>query len=152
MEIERKFLTAGLPFSLNEFPHTEIEQAYISFQPVIRIRRENGDFTLTIKGKGHMVREEYTLPISAEEYRALSAKAEGYPIRKTRHLIPLPQGLTAEIDVYLEGLTPLITIEVEFPDKKSAHSFHPPEWFGPEVTEDVRYKNNYLSKNGLPKA
>jgi CYTH domain-containing protein len=28
--------------------------------------------------------------------------------------------------------------------------FNPPEWFGKEITQDRRYSNGSLSKNGIP--
>ena len=40
MEIERKYLIRQLPNHLNDYPHDEISQAYISTDPVIRIRKK----------------------------------------------------------------------------------------------------------------
>ena len=39
MEIERKFLILRLPEHLDEYPKQRIEQAYLSADPVVRIRR-----------------------------------------------------------------------------------------------------------------
>ena len=58
MEIERKYLIRQLPNHLNDYPHDEISQAYISTDPVIRIRKKNEDYILTIKSKGLLAREE----------------------------------------------------------------------------------------------
>ena len=44
---------------------------------------------------------------------------------------------------YLEGL---LIVEVEFNSKELANSFVPPIWFGKEVTMDLKYKNETLSK------
>ena len=41
MEIERKFLVKYLPEGLENYPHSEISQAYISTRPVIRIRQKS---------------------------------------------------------------------------------------------------------------
>ncbi len=41
MEIERKYLIRHLPDHLGEYPCRQIEQAYLSINPVVRIRRES---------------------------------------------------------------------------------------------------------------
>ena len=64
MEIEKKFLTKQIPFDISKFPHTEIEQSYISTDPVIRIRKSGNSFILTVKGSGHISREEYEIPLN----------------------------------------------------------------------------------------
>ena len=62
MEIERKFLLNKLPDNLSDYPHHDIEQAYLCRNPVVRIRRQDDDYILTYKGGGKMIREEYNLP------------------------------------------------------------------------------------------
>ena len=53
MEIERKWLidVNNIPYDLNSLDHDDIEQAYISFKPTIRIRKisNKGEYVLTIK-------------------------------------------------------------------------------------------------------
>lgn len=71
MEIERKFLAKEIPFCLSKYPSAMISQYYISFSPTIRIRQSNKDYFLTVKGKGHIAREEFEIPISEEEYQLL---------------------------------------------------------------------------------
>ena len=151
MEIERKFLTVSLPFSLKYYPKKEISQCYLSFSPTIRLRRQNGAYILTVKGKGLMAREEFELPLSAEEYAHLLPKAEGQMVEKTRYLVPLAEGYTAEIDQYHGSLTGLWTTEVEFPSLEAATAFLPPDWMGQEVTNDPRYSNACLAQYGLPR-
>ena len=50
MEIERKFLVTQLP-SLEHCDSQKILQAYISIEPVIRIRQADCNFFLTVKSK-----------------------------------------------------------------------------------------------------
>ena len=45
---------------------------------------------------------------------------------KTRYLVPLGGGLTAEVDVYEGELDGLLTAEVEFADEAAAHAFDRP--------------------------
>ena len=69
---------------------------------------------------------------------------------KTRYLIPLDGGLTAEVDVYEGTLDGLLTAEVEFPDEAAAHAFAAPQWMGEDVTGDKRYANQRLATDGKP--
>ena len=47
MEIERKYLIDSLPEHLDDFPHKELEQAYLCTNPVVRVRREGEEYVLT---------------------------------------------------------------------------------------------------------
>lgn len=151
MEIERKFLTKHIPFDITAYPCLAISQAYLSFSPTIRVRQSNEDYILTVKGKGHLAREEFELPLSREEYERLLGKTEGTPVVKKRYLVPLAEGLTAEVDVYEGELAGLMTTEVEFPSLAAAEAFLPPDWFGRDVSEEKAYKNTSLSLYGMPK-
>lgn len=150
MEIERKFKVREMPAAMEMYPHSRLEQGYLTTDPVIRIRRDGDRYILTYKGRGLMAREEYNLPLTAEAYAQLLPKAEGRIITKTRYRIPLGADLTAELDVFEGDLAGLVIVEVEFPDLESAEAFAAPEWFGEEVTEDPRYHNSYLSDPANP--
>ena len=126
MEIERKFLIKELPADLASFPCHKIEQAYLNTNPVVRIRRQDDAYFLTYKGEGHMVREEYNLPLNETSYCHLKEKADGIILTKTRYLLPLEGGLTIELDVFGAPYEGLFLAEVEFPDVESANSFTPP--------------------------
>lgn len=151
MEIERKFLTEQLPFDITAYPYHRMTQAYISFSPTIRVRQSDDAYILTVKGKGHLAREEFELPLSREDYDRLLTKTEGTPVRKKRYYVPLEGGLTAEVDVYEGELAGLLTTEVEFSSLEEAEAFVPPVWFGKDVSEERAYKNTSLSLYGLPK-
>ena len=151
MEIERKFLTKEIPFDITKYPYKQISQAYISFSPTIRIRQSNEDYILTVKGKGHLAREEFELPLSKEDYDRLFLKTEGTPVIKKRYLVPVAGDLTAEVDIYEGELEGLMTTEVEFPSLEEAEAFAAPEWFGKDVSEEKAYKNTSLSLYGKPK-
>ena len=152
MEIERKFLAAdSFPFSLSDCPSTQIRQAYLHLSPTIRIRQTDTDSILTVKGKGQIAREEFELPLTEEQFLSLAQKAETPFLEKRRYFYPLPEGLTAEIDVYSGPLAGLVTIEVEFSSLQQAEAFLPPLWFGQDVSNDKRYKNTALCLHGIPK-
>lgn len=148
-EIERKFLVNQLP-SLKTIPFKMIRQAYISIEPVIRIRQADALYFLTIKSKGDVSHQEYEISITEAEFNRLLTKKEGIIIEKTRYFIALNDRLTAELDIFSGQLSNLITVEVEFPNIECSQSFVPPDWFGKDISYDPRYKNNHLAINGLP--
>lgn len=152
MEIERKYLIdrSLMPADCLSRPFHQIEQAYLSTDPVVRVRREDDSFYLTYKSRGKMIREEYNLPLTAESYAHLLSKADGIVLTKKRYLIPLGQaeaeaGLTIELDVFEGAYEGLILAEVEFSSEEAALSFVPPSWFGREVTFTGEYQNSVLA-------
>lgn len=149
MEIERKFLLNILPDDENHYKHAEIEQAYISTDPTIRLRRCNGIFYLTVKQNGLLAREEIEFAITREQYEHLWNKIETNVIRKTRFFIPLHDDLIAEADVYHGDLQGLMTVEVEFGSIAEAERFIPPSWFGADVTHIPEYANSSLAIKGM---
>lgn len=149
MEIERKFLIKELPADLESYDKQRISQGYINTNPVVRIRRSNDEYYLTYKGKGHMVREEYNLPLTAEAFEHMLPKIDGILIDKIRYLIPLDEKHTAELDIFQGTLTPLRLVEVEFDSVEDANAFVPPAWFGDDVTTNRQYHNSYISRHGF---
>ncbi len=148
MEIERKFLVdpADLPDDLSSYRCRIIEQGYLNAEPVIRIRRDDADYVLTYKSKGFLSRQEYNLPLNQEAYDHLLPKIDGRLIKKKRYMLPLPDDLFIELDLFEGELKGLILAEVEFPSTETANAFAAPDWFGEEVTDSDRYQNVYLSK------
>ena len=49
MEIERKYLITHIPFDIAGYPFHQIEQAYLSTAPVVRVRQEDDTYYLTYK-------------------------------------------------------------------------------------------------------
>lgn len=143
MEIERKYLIKEMPDIEGKMLHN-IEQAYLCKNPALRVRKQDDEYVLTIKGRGLMAREEDNIRIDEAAYEHLKSKADGRVIVKTRYLIPLGK-YTVELDVFEGDLKPLVMAEVEFPTYEEAMEFVPPEWFGEEVTEDPRYHNSNMT-------
>lgn len=146
MEIERKYLLRSLPEHLESYPYKQIEQGYLNTEPVVRIRRSDDIYTLTYKGKGLMVREEYNLPLNAESFAHLKEKIDGRLIKKRRYLIPFDDRHTIELDIFEGDLAPLQLAEVEFATEEEANAFVPPAWFGEDVTFSTKYHNSRLSR------
>ncbi|SHJ56989.1 CYTH domain-containing protein [Parasporobacterium paucivorans] len=146
MEIERKFTVRQIPYDLALLPFHQIEQAYLCTQPVIRIRRQDDSYYLTYKSEGLMEREEYNLPLTEQSYAHLKTKADGNLITKKRYLIPLPENLTIELDIFEGRFSGLVIAEVEFESREQAECFIPPDWFDEDVTGSGKYHNSYLSQ------
>lgn len=146
LEIERKYLVAALPCDLGQYPCTYIEQGYLNTDPVVRIRRSDDTYTLTYKGRGLMVREEYNLPLSQQAFLHLREKIDGILIKKRRYRIPLQDKYTIELDIFEGKLAPLQLAEVEFETEADAEAFVPPAWFGEDVTFSPAYHNSTLSQ------
>ena len=146
MEIERKYLVSHIPDNLSEYHCRQIEQGYLSTNPVVRVRRDNDEYYLTYKGKGMMVREEYNLPLNREAYEHLIQKADGNVITKKRYEIPDNTGYTIELDIFEGVFAGTVLAEVEFDSVEEADSYVAPEFFIMDVTTDPQYHNSNMSK------
>lgn len=160
IEIERKFLLTNkevdMFFNINKFnlsKREEIIQFYIDENPEMRARKVKGEFKtkyyFTIKSKGNMCREEYEIEVSQKFYNMLLSKRIYERIIKTRFTFNIGRGQKVELDMYKD--MDLNIVEVEFKSKRKANKFKAPDYFGKEVTDDTRYKNMSLAKNGLSK-
>jgi len=152
-EIERKWLISEAPKNLHNFPSLRIDQEYFEVlkpdKEEIRIRAEGERYFLVIKKGCGVQREESDVEISLKTYNHLFSPSN-HRVEKIRY--KLPDGkFTIELDVYRGNLEGLVTAEVEFGSIEEERSYHPPDWFGQEVSYDERYKNKNLAKNGIPK-
>ncbi len=150
MEIERKFTIKKMPDDIKSYPFHIIEQAYLTTEPAIRVRREDEEYYMTYKGTGgentSLAHEEYNLPLTKEAYETLSSKADGAVIRKKRYLIGYG-AYTIELDVFGAPFSPLVIAEVEFPTVEEADAFRAPGWFDEDVTGQRQYSNAWLSRH-----
>ena len=150
MEIERKYLLSRVPENLDQYKSYEIEQAYLSEKPVVRVRKrvtgDTAEYFLTVKSRGLLSHEEVESLIEEKTYNAFLAEASSNIISKTRYLIPLTADkLTIELDIFHGLFDELIMAEVEFPDEAASNKFTPPDYFSDEVTFDNRYHNSNMS-------
>ena len=154
IEIERKFLVAERPSDLERWPSSAIEQGYLTVDqdgPEVRVRRRGDQAYLTVKAGRGRVRVEEEIEIEGDRFERLWPLTEGRRIEKTRYVIDAGDGdLVIELDVYTGDLDGLVTAEVEFDSEDAADAFEPPGWLGEDVTEDLRYKNQRLAREGAP--
>lgn len=143
-EIERKFLVKDDLIKLG-YDYDVITQSYIGFNPTSRVRRIGNKYFYTEKSVGTLVRCEEEKEISQDIYLNLLRYRVGKSISKNRYKIPIDNGLVAELDIYLGDFSGLKTVEVEFKSMEDALSFVKPDWFGEDITDDLRYKNDNLA-------
>ena len=152
-EIERKWVLDAAPRRPADHVERRVEQGYVALDDdgaEVRVRRADDELTLTIKSAPGLVRVEEELALTEAQFASLWELTRGRRVVKTRHLVPLDDGLTAEVDVYEGTLSGLVTAEVEFSSEEASAGFAPPEWLGREVTGDKRYANRSLAVDGLP--
>jgi len=152
-EIERAFIVYELPADYQHHPCKEIEQGYYTDPDsgtFTRVRRKGAKYIQTIKKGSGLVREETEREITQEEFEAVWPMTKGWRLEKFRYELPYGKYII-ELDIYKGSLHPLITAEVEFESVEASRTFTPPSWMKVEVTEDPRYTNAHLAKNGLPK-
>jgi adenylate cyclase len=152
-EIERKFLVDDVPADLADFPCSQIRQGYLAVDgdgTEVRLRSRDGGAVLTVKQGAGRTRAEEELELRAEAFERLWPLTEGRRVEKRRYDVPAHDDLTIEVDVYEGRLHGLVVAEVEFPDERRADAFEAPDWFGREVTDDARFKNQSLARAGRP--
>ena len=114
------------------------------------MRRKDDETLMTVKTGIGLCAARRSSRSTRERFERLWPLTEGRQVVKTRYLVPLDDGLTAEVDVYEGELDGLVTAEVEFPDEATALAFEAPEWLGRDVTDDARYANRTLAVEGFP--
>lgn len=150
IEVERKFLveeSTGVPEAVG----LEILQGYLAVGggAEVRLRSKAGRCFLTVKRGSGLQRSEYEVGLDTAQFESLWPATAGRRVVKTRFEIPVGK-LTAELDRYHGELEGLLTVEVEFGSVAEAEDFDPPSWFGRDVTDDERFKNNRLALDGRP--
>ena len=151
-EIERKYLVARLPRDSEQLTGTFIEQGYLAVCPdgaEVRLRRKGDRFFQTVKKGRGLVRAEAEIEISEAQFAALWPMTSGRRVSKQRYQLPMG-GHVAELDVFCGTLEGLALVEVEFASIEDSRRFTPPDWFGADVTEDLRFKNQHLALHGMP--
>ncbi|WP_246389443.1 hypothetical protein [Microvirga mediterraneensis] len=68
----------------------------------------------------------------------------------TRTVLPFGEGQALIDEILRPRILHLVTME--FSTEVEARSFHPPEWFGPEVTGDPRYTHQFIALRELAEA
>lgn len=145
LEIERKFLISKEDWLGAADGGTPIRQGYLSVgEPTVRVRIKGNKGFITLKStQSRGVRQEFEYEIPTPDAEAmLSGFSVRPPIKKTRYLVPHQSHLW-EVDVFEGANAGLLIAEVEL--QSINESIQLPDWVGPEVTDDGRFFNAYLT-------
>ena len=144
VEIERKFLVTGDAWRALGAPGL-LRQGYLSTDPArtVRVRVENGQGALTIKGKNRgATRGEWEYPIPADEAAELLDTLCPAPlVEKYRTRVTVGNHVW-EVDEFLGANAGLLVAEIELTAEDEM--FLLPDWVGAEVTGEARYYNSQL--------
>ncbi len=150
LEIERKFLVAGDGW--RGLGHViPIRQGYLASSEglSVRVRQAGTQGFLTVKGGKGIVRAEYEYAIPLDEATEMLDRLCRPPlIEKKRHVLDL-DGIEWVVDAFEGALAGLILAEIELESAEQQIAL--PDWLGREVTDDPRYLNASLAKDGLPR-
>ena len=156
LEIERKFLIDAFPDELPLLKHVELEQAYLSIEPEIRIHKAMDvvtgkmDFRMTIKGDGELTRKEIVTDIPKAFYCDAMGILGKNAIKKEYKAYRLGEWILEVAHVEPDTQNPFFYAEIEFPMEADAKAFVPPDYLGQEVTFDKEYKmKNYWKRTRL---
>jgi CYTH domain-containing protein len=111
----------------------------------VRIDGRSGSLALITQGPDRATEEQTEIPRAhAEALLAVTAGELDY-VRTS-----LSIGTREAHVSQLITLGPLEIIDMQFERENEARDFHPPAWFGPDVTADPRYRNQSVALEGPP--
>jgi CYTH domain-containing protein len=148
VEIERRFLVTSDEWRNVPSSSCAYRQSFLArtSESTVRVRRSESRATITVKGpRIGLARDEfeYTVPVAHADYM-LQTMCVTPIIEKVRHFVQ-HAGMTWEVDVYGGDATGLVLAEVEM-----EHVLQPivlPNWVGPDVTHDPRFRSTGISQN-----
>lgn len=166
VEHEAKFLITKVPDTAG-LKALDIRQSYLAIAEdgaELRIRDKAGSYTQTLKRRRNPVGRpsaetgnyEVEIKLTKEQYQALGLLPALGVIEKTRWLVPWadPKGelkIMLELDEYKGRFAGLWVLEAEAePSAIQSFRLSRPDWVGEEVTQDERFRNRNILKNGLP--
>jgi len=144
-EYERKFILREYPVIFTEFKLEKIKQWYLSkpddiISVRIRLYDDNRCYFDYKKGLG-MVRDKIGTKCLYDNIKDLLIDIPF--IEKDRFKLHVDNYLII-IDEFKNGLK---LVEIESDDLEFIKNFEPFEWMGQEVTDDIKYTNNFIAYN-----
>jgi CYTH domain-containing protein len=109
-----------------------------------RIRIQDDDACVTVKGPGNLKRFEAEWPVLKADVEKMVVSRQYKSVTKTRHIVPFKDGLYWEIDFFEGDNKGLVMAELEVPSID--YQFDRPDWLGKEVTEENKLGNGSLAK------
>lgn len=150
MEIERKWLIKSIP--LNPDSRFQTQQFYLSTDPEIRLRRIYNPLvhTITMKGKGGLVRREVEAPVSEDFYQAcfIATLGKGQSIIFKDCFTYAIDGYTIEISEVDHGVFRYAEVEFDSENEAEEYVFPWPAIVIKEVTGQPGYNMKDYWENG----
>jgi adenylate cyclase len=152
IEIEHKFTLRNDSWKQSISSSKKIRQGYLvtGREPEqassVRVRISDEHATLNIKSVvlGRARHEfEYSIPLEEARFM-LNELCKPQLIEKTRHIV-MHQSHRWEIDVFEGDNAGLTIAEIELATENEI--FTSPDWVDCDVTDDLRYYNNYLAQH-----
>lgn len=140
MEIIKKYLVREIP-DLNNWKKQHIEYYYINFDPEIRIKKTNEDYSLIVKNT--KLNENIEISISIEEFEKLKIIAGGCRLIMDSYSNVL-DGNNCKLDIY-ENIEDLAITEIKFNGIRESVRFTNPEWFGEDITSNTSFQKSSLA-------
>jgi len=147
IEIERKFLVVGDGWKAVAGEGVACRQGYLDSCPgtTVRVRIIGEQAFLTIKGAtSGITRSEFEYEIPVPDATEMLALCRDAIVEKRRHFIQ-HDGRVWELDVFSGANDGLVMAEIELESEEQP--FGLPEWAGPEVSADPRYRNGHLARH-----
>ena len=148
LEVEHKFLLTNENWRAQVDHSVHYKQGYLSSSPMssVRVRISASQAWLNIKSATiGTSRQEYEYEIPLTDANAILDELCHKPlVEKVRHFVYQDQHVW-EIDEFMGDNAGLIVAEIEL--SQIGELFVKPAWIGEEVTADLRYYNNNLTKN-----
>ena len=153
-EIERKFTIKYLPQNVESVK--KITQKHIFKDSVcsVRVRRsidmftKEAVYTHTIKAREEEIQKysicELERKITEKEFEQARPFKGSKVVEKYRCIVPIQDGLKAEVDLFEGWMKGLIIAEVEFKSVEQAENFAMPNWFEEPVMHK-EFSNRALS-------
>lgn len=148
LEVEHKFLLASDDWRAEVDHSVYYRQGYLSSSPTssVRVRISDSHAWLNIKSAtigSHRAEYEYEIPL-ADANEILDTLCHKPLVEKWRHFVQRSPHVW-EIDEFIGDNAGLIVAEIEL--SAIGEAFDKPVWIGEEVTHELRYYNNNLSKH-----
>jgi adenylate cyclase len=148
-ERERTWLVRSLPDPLPEGTTVSQGDIAVDDEVAVRIRRAGDHRLATVQGRGRRSRTVIEWDLTPAQFDAVWPLTHGRRLQKVRHEVPIGAH-TAGVDVFGGALGGLVLVGVAFDDAAAMDAFAPPAWFGQEVSDDPRYADAALARDGLP--
>ena len=141
IEREKTFLAKYIPQDVFTCESKDIIDIYIpknQTHPHLRVRKSGDEYEITkkvqVEKDDASTQKEFTIPVTKEEYDALSG-LPGKQVEKRRYYY-LHNGKTIEFDIFLNDLSGLVLIDVEFSSEEEKAQFIMPDFCLVDITQE----------------